>query len=49
MVFLCFHCQNRRKKLQVKLKAPVFNRGMTYQMKEKGLTKVSIKVIGGFS
>jgi hypothetical protein len=30
------------KRSQVDAKAPVFNRGITYQMKEKGLTKVSI-------
>ncbi len=29
-VFLCFHHQNRRKRLQVDAKAPVFNRGITY-------------------
>ncbi len=39
---MCFHCQNRRKRSQVNAKAPVFNRGITYQTKEKGLTKVSI-------
>ena len=40
--FLCFHRQNRRKRSQVDAKNPVFNRGMTYQTKEKGLTKVTI-------
>ncbi len=40
--FLCFHRQNRRKRSQVDAKTPVFNRGMTYQTKEKGLTKVTI-------
>ncbi len=30
------------KRLQVDAKAPVFNRGITYQTKEKGLIKVSI-------
>jgi hypothetical protein len=30
------------KRLQVDNKAPVFNRGITYQTKEKGLIKVSI-------
>jgi hypothetical protein len=45
--FLCFHCQNRRKRSRVDAKNPVFNRGMTYQMKEKGLIKVSIKFVGG--
>ncbi len=28
--FWCFHRQNRRKRLQVIAKAPVFNRGITY-------------------
>jgi hypothetical protein len=40
--FLCFHRQNRRKRSRVDIKTPVFNRGMTYQTKEKGLTKVII-------
>jgi hypothetical protein len=40
--FLCFHRQNRRKRSRVDTKTPVFNRGMTYQTKEKGLTKVTI-------
>ncbi len=40
--FWCFHRQNRRKRSWVNAKTPVFNRGMTYQTKEKGLTKVSI-------
>jgi hypothetical protein len=31
------------------LKTPVFNRGMTYQSKQKGLTKVSILYWGGLS
>jgi hypothetical protein len=38
----CFHPQNHRKSSQVDAKTPVFNRGMTYQTKEKGLIKVSI-------
>ncbi len=46
--FLCFHRQNRRKRSQVDAKVPVFNRGITYQMKEKGLTKVGVKFVGGF-
>jgi hypothetical protein len=29
-VFLCFHCQNCRKRSQVDAKAPVFYRGITY-------------------
>jgi hypothetical protein len=45
MVFLCFHCQNHRKRSQVDAKAPVFNRGITYQTKEKGLTKMSIEFV----
>ncbi len=40
--FLCFHHQNRRKRSGVDAKTPVFNRGMTYQSKWKGLTKLSI-------
>ncbi len=40
--FDVFHCQNRRKRLRVDAKTAVFNRGMTYQTKEKGLIKVSI-------
>jgi hypothetical protein len=41
-VFLCFHRQNRRKRSRVDAKNPVFNKGMTYQTREKGLRKVSI-------
>ncbi len=40
--FSSFHCQNRRKRSRVDAKNPVFNRGMTYQTREKGLRKVSI-------
>jgi hypothetical protein len=40
--FLFFHHQNRRKRSRVNTKNPVFNRGMTYQTKVKGLMKVSI-------
>jgi hypothetical protein len=40
--FQCFHCQNRRKRSRVDAKIPVFNRGMTYQSKQKGLTKMSV-------
>ncbi len=40
--FWCFHCWNRRKRSWVDDKTPVFNRGMTYQTKEKGWTKVTI-------
>jgi hypothetical protein len=45
--FLCFHCQNCRKRSQVDVKNPVFNRGMTYQIKDKGFIKVSIYFVGG--
>ncbi len=45
--FLCFDRQHRRKRSRVYAKTPVFNRGMTYQSKQKGLTKVSIYCIGG--
>ncbi len=45
--FLCFHCQNRRKRSHVDAKTLVFNRGMTYQSNQKGLTKVSIYCIEG--
>ncbi len=34
--FWCFLCQNRRKRSRVDAKTPVFNRGMTYQSKQKG-------------
>jgi hypothetical protein len=44
---LCFHRQNRRKRSRVDKKAPIFNRGITHQTKEKGLTKVSIEFVGG--
>ncbi len=40
--FLCFHRQNHRKRSRVNAKTSVFNMGMTYQTKEKGLTKVTI-------
>ncbi len=40
--FWCFQHQNHRKRSWVDVKNPVFNRGMTYQTKEKGLIKVSI-------
>ncbi len=40
--FQCFHCQNHRKRSRVNAKTPVFNRGMPYQTKEKGLTRVTI-------
>jgi hypothetical protein len=45
--FKCFHHQNCRKRSWVEAKTTVFNRGMTYQSKQKGLTKLSILFIGG--
>ncbi len=45
--FQCFHHQNHRKRSRVDAKTPVFNRGMTYQSKQKGLTKVIYIVLGG--
>jgi hypothetical protein len=45
--FLMFSSSNRRKKSRVDAKTPVFNKSMTYQSKQKGLTKVSIYCIGG--
>ncbi len=47
-VFLrVFSSSTRTKKSQGESKAPVFNKGITYQTKEKGLTKVSEKYVGG--
>ncbi len=40
--FKCFSLSTRWKRSQVESRAPVSNRGITYQTKEKGLTKVSI-------
>jgi hypothetical protein len=37
-----FFSSTRTKRMQVDAKAPVFNRGITHQTKEKGLIKVSI-------
>jgi hypothetical protein len=37
----------RTKRTRVDAKALVFNKGITYQMKEKGLVKVSIQFVGG--
>jgi hypothetical protein len=37
-----FSSLTHTKRSQVDAKAPVFNRGITYQTKEKGLIKVSI-------
>jgi hypothetical protein len=39
--FLVFLLSTRTKRSQVDTKAPVFNRGITYQTKEKGFIKVS--------
>ncbi len=47
--FWCFHRQNRRKRSRVDAKTPVFSRGMTYQSKQKGLTKVSNIALGGLT
>ncbi len=42
-VFLqVFSSSTRTKRSQVDAKAPVFNRGITYQTKEHGLIKMSI-------
>ncbi len=40
--FQVFSSSTCTKRLQVDAKAPVFNKGITYQTKEKGLIKVSI-------
>ena len=40
--FRVFSSSTCTKRSQVDAKAPVFNRAITYQMKEKGLIKVSI-------
>ncbi len=40
--FWVFSSSTQTKRSQVNAKAPVFNRGITYQTKEKGLIKVSI-------
>jgi hypothetical protein len=40
--FLVFSSSTCTKRSRVDAKAPVFNKGVTYQMKEKGLIKVSI-------
>jgi hypothetical protein len=45
--FYVFHHQNYRKRYRVDAKTPVFNRGVTYQTKEKGFIKVSIKICWG--
>jgi hypothetical protein len=45
--FRVFSSSTCTKRSQVDAKAPVFNKGVTYQMKEKGLIKVSIYFVGG--
>ncbi len=45
--FQVFSSSTCTKRSQVNAKAPLFNRGITYQTKEKGLTKVSIEFVGG--
>jgi hypothetical protein len=40
--FLVSSLSTCTKRSRVDAKAPVFNKGITYQMKEKGLIKVSI-------
>ncbi len=45
--FQVFSSATCTKRLQVDAKAPVFNRGITYQTKEKGLVKVSTLFVGG--
>jgi hypothetical protein len=40
--FLCFSLSTHWIRSRVELQAPVSNRGITYQTKEKGLTKLSI-------
>ncbi len=40
--FYVFIIKTEEKRSRVDAKTPVFNRGMTYQMKDKGLTKVTI-------
>jgi hypothetical protein len=40
-LFLVSSSSTRIKRLRVDAKAPVINKGITYQMKEKGLIKVS--------
>jgi hypothetical protein len=40
--FQVFSLSTCTKRSRVDAKAPIFNKGVTYQMKEKGLIKVSI-------
>ncbi len=44
--FLCFHRQNVRKRSRVDAKNPVFNKGMTYQMKENALLRWVYNLLG---
>jgi hypothetical protein len=46
LVFYVFHFQNRRKRLLVDAKAPINNRGMTYQNDEKDLNNLSEYFMG---
>ncbi len=45
--YLMFSSSKMYKRSRVDAKAPVFNRGMIYQTRGKGLTKVSVWFIGG--
>jgi hypothetical protein len=38
-IFDVFHCQNQKTRLFVDAKAPVFNRGMTYQTEGNDLIR----------
>jgi hypothetical protein len=42
--FFGFSSSTNRKRLRVASKAHVFNKSMTYQTKEKGLAKVSLRI-----
>jgi hypothetical protein len=46
-LFRIFSLSTCTERSRVNAKAPVFNRGITYQMKEKGLIKVSLQFLGG--
>ncbi len=45
--FCIFSSSTCKKRSRDNAKAPVFNKGITYQTKEKGLIKVSIYFVGG--
>ncbi len=45
--FNAFHRQTCRKRLRVNTKAPVVNRGMTYQSDGKDLTRATEYFVGG--